>query len=191
MKGSIVLQAKQRAKPLDLENLFANIYMGDDSGGERAAVTSPPSAAAPGHAASPAIAPLAETPAVQRLAGKASHAPPRPPRSTASNSSFKAAPASAPENALKRATDAGPGAPAASPAQPKIVSLTARNLHLKEKVEKVSKRAASRPESVVMHTADDEELRALEGAPTPPRPVFLRALAARRVCACGRASCVV
>jgi hypothetical protein len=79
--------------------------------------------------------------------------------SVSSLASFRNSGHSGMENALKRVTFGGPPAGPASPAQPKIVSLTSRNLHLKEAVDRVNKRSvASRPESFTMHGIDDDEM---------------------------------
>lgn len=168
-----VVAAKPGDRMLNLKHIFDGIYLGDAPSSGSPAVA-PPSLKIPGQDG-------ASTTASVKL-------PPRPPLTPGSDRLLSGGKRASAEKALQRATlsekssssksgsfhaDRGavgastPGTPGGSG-----ISLTARNLVLKEKMEKKEKEKsqtkkaamASRPESVAVAGMDEEELEALAGA---------------------------
>jgi hypothetical protein len=169
-------------KKLDVAALFAGIYLGDSSSGDAVAAADAGAAAQP----SGRLGGQGGSLSTLRSGGFGSVQLPASPTPSQSGSAPGLPPRGARphhENALQRATGAdslkdparaaAAASAAAAPAKP--IALTARNLVLKEKVEKVSGksggsgkmsagRGVSRPQSTAAPFADEEELRALEGA---------------------------
>lgn len=164
-RGDAALPTKPGAsRMLDLKNIFDGIYLGDAP----SAAAAPPALKLPG----------------REPAGAAGKAPLRPPSTPGSDRLQAAGKRMSAEKALQRATlsdrplsrsssahaDRAAGGGTAGTPGGSGIPLTARNLVLKEKIEKEKSQTkkhpmASRPESVAVAGMDEEELEALAGAP--------------------------
>lgn len=167
-----VLPAKDGSRVLNLKNMFDGIYLGDAPSGAGSPTAAPPPLKLPGRDS-------ASTGASVKL-------PPRPPSTPGSDRLLSGGKRVSAEKALQRATlsdnslsksssfhadrNSGGGTTPGTPGGSGI-SLTARNLVLKEKMEKKEKEKsqtkkhamASRPESIAIAGMDEEELEALAG----------------------------